>query len=90
MHGRKAAVVGFAFAERAAPQAESKASQGKDALSKKMYPEAIQYFADAIELDPNNRVYFANRFTAYMAAGLYNKAADDAEMCIGIPLCTTP
>ena len=54
-----------------------------------MYPEAIQYFTEAIELDSNNRVHFANRFTAYMAAGLYNKAADDAEMCIGIPLCTT-
>ena len=90
MHGQKAAVVGFAFAERAAPQAESKASQGKDAHSKKMYPEAIQYFTEAIELDPKNRVYFANRCEAYMAAGFYNKAADDAQMCIGIPLYTTP
>ena len=83
-------MVGFAFAERAAPQAESKASQGKDALSKKMYPEAIQYFTEAIELEKNNRVYFANRCETYMAAGFYNKAADDAQMCIGIPLYTTP
>ena len=46
-------MVGFAFAERAAPQAESKASQGKDALSKKMYPEAIQYFDVALEENPD-------------------------------------
>ena len=55
-----------------------------------MYPEAIQYFTEAIELEKDNRVYFANRCEAYMAAGFYNKAADDAEICIGLPLCTTP
>ena len=57
---------------------------------KKMYPEAIQYFTEAIELDSKNRIYYANRFTAYMVAGFHNKAVDDAEMCIGIPLCATP
>lgn len=49
--------------------------QGNAFLSAKKFPEAIEAYSKAIELDPTDHVFYSNRSAAYLSAG-------DAEMAL--------
>lgn len=44
--------------------------------------EAISLYTQAIELDPDNYIYYSNRSAAYMKADSKSKALKDAERCL--------
>lgn len=55
---------------------------GNEAYEAKDYPEAIKLYSEAIDLDPENHVYYSNRSVAYGMNKDWDKAKEDAEMCI--------
>lgn len=69
--------------EEAAAQAEGFKAEGNRLLADKKLVEAVEMYTRAIELDPDNAVYFSNRSAAYLAMGdARGKALKDAEKCI--------
>ncbi|KAF1323395.1 putative molecular chaperone, partial [Globisporangium splendens] len=66
-----------------AAQAEAFKAEGNRLLAAKSYADAVEMYSRAIELDPDNAVYFSNRSAAYLAMGdARGKALKDAEKCI--------
>ena len=57
---------------------------GNAAFSAKDYPTAIQHFSSAIEADPNDHVFYSNRSACYASLEQYDKALDDAEICVNL------
>ncbi|GLE06759.1 hypothetical protein PINS_up016275 [Pythium insidiosum] len=53
--------------EEAARQAEEFKAQGNELLSAKDYRGAVEMYSRALELDPDNAVYWSNRSAAYLA-----------------------
>ncbi|CAI5702966.1 unnamed protein product [Peronospora effusa] len=69
--------------EEWAAQAESFKAEGNKLVAAKQYKDAIEMYTRAIELDPDNAVYYSNRSAAYLAMGdARGKALKDAEKCI--------
>ncbi|KAF4321687.1 hypothetical protein BBO99_00001142 [Phytophthora kernoviae] len=69
--------------EEAAAQADGFKAEGNKLLGDKKYQEAVEMYSRAIDLDPDNAVYFSNRSAAYLAVGdARGKALKDAEKCI--------
>ncbi|RLN94826.1 hypothetical protein BBJ28_00011156 [Nothophytophthora sp. Chile5] len=69
--------------EEAAAQAEGFKAEGNKLLAEKQFKEAAEMYTRAIELDPDNAVYYSNRSAAYLATGdARGKALKDAEKCI--------
>lgn len=56
--------------------------KGNAALAAEKFDEAIQYYTEAIELDPSNYVLYSNRSAAYAKAGNYQQALKDADETI--------
>ena len=48
------------------------------------YPEAVEHFTKAIELNPSDHVYFSNRSGAYASLKDYENALIDADKCINL------
>ncbi|KAL3661338.1 hypothetical protein V7S43_013542 [Phytophthora oleae] len=66
-----------------AAQAEGFKAEGNKLLADKQFVEAVEMYTRAIELDPDNAVYYSNRSAAYLAMGdARGKALKDAETCI--------
>jgi tetratricopeptide (TPR) repeat protein len=59
-------------------------NKGNAALQNNNNEEAINYYSQAINLDPNNHILFSNRSAAFSKAGKYNEALEDAEKTISI------
>jgi stress-induced-phosphoprotein 1 len=55
---------------------------GNDAFQAGNIQLAVQLFSQAIDLDPDNYVFYSNRSAAYMKADSISKALWDAEKCI--------
>lgn len=55
---------------------------GNEAFKNKNYEEAIKYFTQAIECNPNDHVFYSNRSGSYLNAGKYQEALQDAETCV--------
>jgi tetratricopeptide (TPR) repeat protein len=55
---------------------------GNEAFKNKQYEEAIKYFTQAIECNPNDHTFFSNRSGSYANSGQYQKALEDANACI--------
>ncbi|GMF11338.1 unnamed protein product [Phytophthora lilii] len=69
--------------EEWAEQAEGFKAEGNRLLADKQFAAAVEMYTRAIELDPDNAVYFSNRSAAYLAMGdARGKALKDAERCI--------
>jgi len=56
--------------------------RGNTALKEKRYDDAISAYTDAIRLDGNNHVYYANRSAAHASKSSYVEALHDAEKCV--------
>ncbi|KAF1786690.1 hypothetical protein JG687_00007410 [Phytophthora cactorum] len=71
------------MAEEWAEQAEAFKADGNKLLADKQFSNAVEMYTRAIELDPENAVYYSNRSAAYLAMGdARGKALKDAEKCI--------
>lgn len=64
-------------------KAEEFKKKGNEHMSNKRYEEAIELYTQAIELDPTNSVYYANRAAAYSSKEDHTSAIGDAEDAIG-------
>ncbi|XP_018430471.1 PREDICTED: serine/threonine-protein phosphatase 5, partial [Nanorana parkeri] len=53
-------------------------------LPVKDYDRAVQYYTDAIALNPNNAIYYGNRSLAYLRTECYGYALADASQAIQI------
>ncbi|CAI5743112.1 unnamed protein product [Hyaloperonospora brassicae] len=66
-----------------AAQAEGFKAEGNARLAAQRYADAVEMYTRAIELDPDNAVYYSNRSAAYLAMGdARGKALHDAKKCI--------
>merc|ERR1711934_1180670 len=63
--------------------AEAK-KRGNDAFGKKRHKEAIEAYSEAIQLDPCDHVFFANRAAAHLGIKQYQEARDDARRALQI------
>jgi len=64
------------------PAAEQWKNNGNAAFQKGNNAEAVKCYSKAIEIDPNNHVYFTNRATAYAAMQEWEKALPDADKAV--------
>lgn len=55
---------------------------GNKHLQAKQFDEAIKAYTEAINLNPNDHVFFSNRSAAYLSKGDAANALSDAERCI--------
>ena len=63
-------------------QVEALKKKGNDAMQGGDFDGAVQFYSDAIDIDPNNHVLFSNRCAAYMKKEKYDEALQDAESTI--------
>ncbi|CBJ26302.1 Heat shock protein 40 like protein [Ectocarpus siliculosus] len=64
-------------------QAEAFKNEGNEAFKTGKWKEAIEGYTRAIDIDPDNKVYFSNRSAAYLKLGdAKSKALKDAERCM--------
>eukprot|EP01038_Epipyxis_sp_PR26KG_P007406 gene7406-10095_t len=57
---------------------------GNKFLQAKQFDEAINAYTEAINLDPNDHVFFSNRSAAYLSKGDANNALSDSVRCIDL------
>lgn len=57
---------------------------GNESFTKKDYDEAIKHFTKAIELNPNDHVFYSNRSACYASLGKFEEALEDATKCVNI------
>lgn len=62
--------------------AEQIKNKGNELMSQAKYKEAIAYYTKAIELEPENAIFFANRAAAHTHLKGYNDAVIDCERAI--------
>jgi small glutamine-rich tetratricopeptide repeat-containing protein alpha len=75
----KDAAAGGASAETKKKADELK-GKGNAAMQRKAYDEAIDFYTQAIALDPLNPIYLSNRAAAYSGSQRHAEAKSDAEM----------
>jgi DnaJ family protein C protein 8 len=79
----KMADAGGSVTAEAAAQAEGFKAEGNRLLAAKEMAQAVEMYSRAIDLDPDNAVFYSNRSAAYLAMGdARGKALRDAERCI--------
>ena len=64
--------------------AESLKSKGNGAMANKDYPTAIDFYTQALALNPGNAIYLSNRAAAHSAARDHESARADAEAAVAI------
>jgi stress-induced-phosphoprotein 1 len=55
---------------------------GNQAFKDQKFEEAADYFTKAIEINPNDHVFYSNRSGAYASLQQYEKALEDASKCV--------
>merc|ERR1711974_452164 len=70
--------------ERRIAQAEEKKAEGNTLLRESKTEEAIERYSEAINLNPNNAIYYANRAAAYTSLRRHDKAIEDCKHAIAI------
>ncbi|ODN05597.1 Stress-induced-phosphoprotein 1 [Orchesella cincta] len=63
-------------------QANALKEKGNSALNEGKFWDAIKYYSQAIEVDPDNHVLFSNRSAAHAKAGNYADALKDGEKTV--------
>jgi tetratricopeptide (TPR) repeat protein len=63
-------------------KAEHHKTLGNEAITVRKFEEAAEEYTRAIQLDPSNAVYLANRSHAYLALCRYHAALTDAEASV--------
>lgn len=59
-------------------------AKGNAALQSEKYDEAINYYTEAINIDPQNHILYSNRSAAYAKVGKYSDSLSDAEKTISL------
>nr|CCA24666.1 conserved hypothetical protein [Albugo laibachii Nc14] len=62
--------------------AEQQKILGNDEFNAKNFDKAIEHYSEAIRLDPENHIYYSNRSAAYGASGQWERAEEDAKLCV--------
>lgn len=70
--------------ERRIEQAEQKKVEGNTFLRDSKIDEAIEAYSEAINLYPNNAIYYANRAAAYTSLRRHDKAIEDCKKAVVI------
>ncbi|KAL1919145.1 uncharacterized protein VTP21DRAFT_2527 [Calcarisporiella thermophila] len=73
-----------ALSEEEKKKAEELKAAGNKKVTERNYPEAIKLYSEAIAIDGNNAVYYANRAAAYSQQGDYQRAVEDSEKALEI------
>jgi len=63
-------------------KADGLKGQGNAAMQQRDYATAIDFYTQALELQPLNPIYLSNRAAAYSGAGRHEEAKGDAEMAV--------
>ncbi|KAF2199867.1 hypothetical protein GQ43DRAFT_375239, partial [Delitschia confertaspora ATCC 74209] len=63
-------------------EAEKLKGLGNQAMQKKDYKSAIEYYTKALDIVPLNPIYLSNRAAAYSGSGKHEEAKNDAEMAV--------
>ncbi|GAB9466606.1 Heat shock protein sti1 [Globisporangium polare] len=63
-------------------EAEEQKNLGNEEFNLKNFDKAVEYYSEAIRLDPENHVYYSNRSAAYGAVGNWEQAEADAQECV--------
>jgi tetratricopeptide (TPR) repeat protein len=79
MWGDDSGVLGGAGASE---EAETAKEEGNKAFGKGDFALAAEHFTLAINLDPNNHVYYANRSAALLKMGKLEDSLEDADQCV--------
>lgn len=64
------------------PQVDELKAKGNAALQSEKFDEAIQFYTEAINLDPSNHILYSNRSAAFAKVGKYNNSLEDAEKTV--------
>jgi len=67
-----------------ASQAEDFKNKGNAAYTAGRHLEAVNWYTQAIQIDPKNQVYYSNRSAAYLGALQNDKALEDAQKCVDL------
>uniref|UniRef100_A0A9J8BIM0 Small glutamine-rich tetratricopeptide repeat-containing protein alpha n=1 Tax=Cyprinus carpio carpio TaxID=630221 RepID=A0A9J8BIM0_CYPCA len=65
-------------------EAERLKTDGNDQMKVENFSAAVEFYSKAIQLNPQNAVYYCNRAAAYSKLGNYAGAVQDCEQAIGI------
>jgi len=63
-------------------KAEEYKNLGNQKLSSHQYQDAVDFYTKAIEFDPNNAIYYANRAAGYSHLAKHQLAIDDCNLAI--------
>lgn len=59
-------------------------SKGNAALQAQKFEEAVNFYTEAINIDPSNHILYSNRSAAYAKTNEYEKSLTDAEKTISL------
>ena len=65
-------------------EAEGLKSKGNGAMAQKDYPTAIDFYTQALAIDPANAIYLSNRAAAHSAGKDHESARTDAEAAVAL------
>lgn len=65
-------------------KAEECKTRANEYFKEKQYPDAIDLYTEAIELNPHSAVYYGNRSIAYLRTECYGWALEDASKAIAL------
>lgn len=68
----------------AAERAVALKGEGNTFFKAGNYPKAIEKYSEAVDLDPDNHVYYSNRSAAYGLNGQWELAAQDGQKCVSL------
>lgn len=71
-------------APAAIEKAEKLKDEGNNYMKEQNYEAALDCYSQAVELDPNNAVYYCNRAAAHSQLGRHSDAITDCEKAISI------